>query len=179
MIELSCLNDSSSLKLNQSPRKCGSFLIPVTRLSRYTKIEMNLERKDKILIVDDNHYNCESTKNILKKVLKEACSELEIIVGSDGADIIYYVIEDQSKGNEIKCIITDENMEYINGSDAIKIIRNMERLNKIKFVNIISLTGNEDLDSNYELIKAGAQAVFCKPLPRLLIAKALKDFNII
>ena len=37
-------------------------------------------------------------------------------------EIIQKVIEDQRNGNKIKCIITDENMEYLNGSDAIKII---------------------------------------------------------
>ncbi len=179
LFKISSFQDFSASKLNTSSRINGNILIPVDRQSRNSIFEINLERRGKILIVDDNHYNCESTKNILKKVLKEACSELEIIVGSDGADIIHYVIQDQSKGNEIKCIITDENMEYINGSDAIKIIRSLERLNKIKFVNIISLTGNEDLDSTNELLKAGAQAVFGKPLPKLLIAKALKDLNII
>ena len=73
----------------------------------------------------------------------------------------------------------NENMEYLNGSDAIKIIQNLESLNKIKNVKIISLTGNEDLESKNKLLKAGAQAVFTKPLTKLLLANALKDLNII
>ena len=137
------------------------------------------ERKEKILIVDDNVYNNESTKNILRKILKEAGSQIEIIIGSDGADIIHQIIQDQSKGNEIKCIITDENMEYINGSEAIRIIRNLEKRHKIKFVNIISVTGNEESEFANEIIKAGAQMILSKPLPKHLIEKALKELNII
>ena len=136
-------------------------------------------KKEKILIVDDNYYNNEATKNILRKILKEAGSEIEIITGSDGADIIHQIILDQSKGNEIRCIITDENMEYINGSEAIRIIRNLERKNKIKFVNIISVTGNEGSEFSNEIVEAGADLVLGKPLKRLLIQKTLKQFNII
>ncbi len=176
LLKISFTQDQSTLKLNISSQKCT---IPETRQSRNSTFEINMERKEKILIVDDNYYNCESTKNILKKILNESSSEIEIIIGSDGADIIQYIIHDQSKGNEIKCIITDENMEYIYGSDAIKIIRNLESLNKIKNVKIISLTGNEDLESTNKILKAGAQAVFTKPLTKLLLANALKDLNII
>ena len=141
--------------------------------------KINEIKKQKILVVDDNYFNCDATKNILKKILKEAGSDIEIITGSDGADIIHLIIQDQLKGNEIKCIITDENMEYINGSGAIRIIRNLERRNKIKFVNIISVTGNEDAELSSEIIKLGAQIVLSKPLPKKLISKALKDLSII
>ena len=179
LLKISFTHEQSTLKLNISSEKCGTLILPVTGQSRNSTFEINMEKKEKILIVDDNHYNCVSTKNILKKILKEASSEIEIIIGSDGADIIHHIIQDQSKGNEIKCIITDENMEYLNGSDAIKIIQNLESLNKIKNVKIISLTGNEDLEFKNKLFNAGAQAVFTKPLTKLLLANALKDLNII
>ena len=144
-------------------------------------IEINekKEKKEKILIVDDNYYNSEGTKNIINKILKEVGSKIEIIIGSDGADIIHHIIQDQSKGNEIKCIITDENMEYINGSEAIKIVRDLERRHKIKFVNIISVTGNEDSQNTGEIKKAGAQLVLSKPVPKTVIASALKELGII
>ena len=70
-------------------------------------------------------------------------------------------------------------MEYINGSEAIRIIRSLERRNKIKSVNIISVTGNEDAVVSKEILKLGAQIVLCKPLQKKLISKALKDLKII
>ena len=141
--------------------------------------QVEAPKKEKILIVDDNHYISEATQNILKKVLTEACRNMEIILASDGVDILHHVIQDQSKGNEIKCILTDENMEYMNGSEAIRIIRGLEKRNKTKFVKIISVTGNEESQYIDKIKSAGAQLVMGKPLSKLLLAKFLKDLNII
>ena len=144
-----------------------------------TNVDGNLIKKEKILLIDDNHFINEASINVVSKVLKEAGSRMEIIVGSDGADLIYQVIQDQSKGNEIKCILTDENMEYINGSEAIRIVRKLEKSLKIKFINIISVTGNEDSGSTNEIRKAGAQLVLNKPLSKNVIKGILKDLNLI
>ena len=116
---------------------------------------------------------------MLNNVLKEAGSSIEIIVGTDGSDIVHHVVQDQSKGNEIKCILTDENMEYLNGSEAIRIVRNMESRQRVKFVNIISVTSNEDSNIIQEIIRAGAQTVLNKPLTKSVLARVLKDYNII
>jgi CheY-like chemotaxis protein len=137
------------------------------------------EKKGKILLVDDNHFVNQATMRVLKNVLKEAGSDIEIIVGTDGSDIVHHVIQDQSKGNEIKCILTDENMEYLNGSEAIRIVRNLENRQKVKFVNIISVTSNEDSYCIQEITRAGAQIVLNKPLTKSVLARVLKDDNII
>ena len=137
------------------------------------------EKKGKILVVDDNHFVNEATTRVLKNVLKEAGLDIEIIVGTDGCDIVHHVIQDQSKGNEIRCILTDENMEYLNGSEAIRIVRNLENRQKVKFVNIISVTSNEDPCYIQEIIRAGAQTVLNKPLTKSVLARVLKDYNII
>jgi hypothetical protein len=142
-------------------------------------VDIIRRKKQKFLIVDDNYYNSEATKNILTKLFKETGLEIEFVICSDGVDIIHQIIQDQSKGNEIKCVITDENMEYMNGSEAIRIIRNMERRNKIKRVNIISVTGNDDAQLSGEITKAGAQMVLSKPLSKSLITMALKHLNVI
>ena len=147
--------------------------------SKSVSLEIIEKKRAKILIVDDNCYNSEATKNILNKIFKESRSERDIIICSDGVDILYQIIQDQSRGNEIKCIITDENMEYINGSEAIRIIRNLERCNKIKFVNIISATGNDEYQYTSEIIKAGAQLVLSKPIQKATIKRALEELNII
>ncbi len=137
------------------------------------------EKKGKILVVDDNYFVNEATVRVLKNVLKEAGLDIEIIVGTDGSDIIHHVIQDQSKGNEIRCILTDENMEYLNGSEAIRIVRNLENRQKVKFVNMICVTSNEDPYYIQEIIRAGAQTVLNKPLTKSVLARVLKDYNIV
>ncbi len=71
-------------------------------------------------------------------------NEFIIIEGKDGVDLISHIIRDQLNQNRIACIITDENMEFLNGSDAIKIIRNLEKSNRIKPTKIASFSAFED-----------------------------------
>ncbi len=133
----------------------------------------------KFLIVDDDKYICNSIKILVNKIFKEANHMIDIITASDGVNIIHDVIEDQINGNKIKCIITDENMEYMNGSDAINIIRNLEKKNKIKNVKIITVTSQEDIQFVNNIKNIGADLVMSKPLSKLSLSKALKDLNII
>ena len=164
-----------------SSRTKSNFLqVPSTPfLEKGDSVCVKSEKKRKILVVDDNHFVNQATVRVLKNVLKEAGVNFEIIVGTDGADIVHHVVQDQSKGNEIKCILTDENMEYINGSEAIRIVRNMESRQRVKFVNIISVTSNEDSNIIQEIMRAGAQTVLNKPLTKSVLARVLKDYNII
>jgi len=91
----------------KSKNKCGKNINPIVNI-----------KKNKILIIDDHKIIRESLVVLIKKILKNLNKEniFEIIEGFDGVDILSSLIHDQSKENEIKCVITDENMEYINGS---------------------------------------------------------------
>ena len=174
-------------KLNNDELRCHSstkpgdyFIIPVNPIKEMSNdVSLKSKKKGKILVVDDNHLVNEVTVRLLTKVLKENESDMEIILASDGSDIIHHIIQDQSKGNEIKCILTDENMEYLNGSEAIRIVRNLEKRRKVKFVNIFSVTSNEEPYYIDEIKRAGAQIVLNKPLTKFLIASVLKEFEII
>ncbi len=138
-----------------------------------------ITRKGKILVVDDSKYILDAMKNLIQKIMKEVKCNLEVITGSDGVDIIKNVIDDQTNGNLIKCIITDENMEYINGSEAIRFLRGLERKNKIKHVKIISATSEEDMQSINYMKEAGAEFVVPKPLSREAVTKLFQDLQII
>jgi len=68
------------------------------------------------MIVDDNKFIRESLPVLVKNILKSynKINEYEVIEGSDGVDILSVLIDDQKNNNLLKCILTDENMEYIN-----------------------------------------------------------------
>ena len=135
--------------------------------------------KGKILVVDDSKYILDAMRNLIKNIMSKAKCDLEIITGSDGVDIIKNVIDDQAKGNLIKCIITDENMEYINGTEAIRLLRSLEKQNKIRHFTIISATSEEDVQSINYIKEAGADLVMSKPLSRHALIKVFQDFQII
>ena len=110
----------------------------------------------KILIVDDHTFIRSSLKINLEKILREEnVKNIEITEGRDGVDIINSIIKDQEQNNLIKCVFSDENMEYINGSEAAKILKDLENRRKIKPITIASNTCHDNEDTKNVLKKAG------------------------
>ncbi len=130
----------------------------------------------KILIIDDNTLILDQLENTLKKCLEENnLNDYKIIRGSDGVDLIRYIVEDQKFKNTIKCVIIDEFMEFLNGSEAINIVTNMEMKNKLKPVPIVKFTS----DVNMEPTVATNILILSKPANKNGIAEILKKLNII
>ena len=135
--------------------------------------------KKKILIVDDNRFINDSTNILLSRIINELKLNYEIVQLSDGVDIIKHVIDDQRNGHLIKCIITDENMEYINGSEAVKILRDLENRSVIMRVNVISLSSNNDFYTKEKMKKVGMDLTLEKPVSKSKLLESLKELNLI
>ena len=129
--------------------------------------------------MDDNQFINDSLKNLIQKVVTENNKDFQIIQLPDGIDMIKCIIDDQAHGNMIKCIFTDENMEYINGSEAIKILRNFEIKNKTKHIKIISISCQENNSSVKLIIDSGADLVLGKPISKQIIFNSLKDLKVL
>jgi len=67
-------------------------------------------------------------------------------------------------------------MDYMNGSEAIKIIRKIENMGNIKRISIISLSCHEDPAFRDKIIQSGADFILTKPLTKQSI-QSLIDFN--
>ena len=140
---------------------------------------LRLENRNQILICDDNEFMNNSLKIIIDNIIIKFKLNYRVISCNDGVDILKLLIDDQFNGNLIKLIITDENMEFINGSDAIKLIRKMEMKNKIKETKIISLTSFEDICFIDYLYKIGFDYVLKKPVDNESLHKILNDLIIL
>ena len=129
--------------------------------------------KPTILLVDDSIQIRKSIKKIIfkskeiNKVFK-CKNNYNVIELSDGIELLYtikYFQQNSSNNvNNIKLIVSDENMEYLNGSDTIKIIKKLASCNKVFDFNIISLTAFVDNETINSIISSGANAVLHKPL---------------
>ena len=158
------------------------FKIVLLEMSPHMRLSMleHLNQKRNIIItVDDNNLINKSVKKIIEKILKENDKDYEVIVATDGIDILKLIRKDQSNGNLIKCIITDENMEYMDGSEAIKIVRNYEKIGKIKPVNIITSTCHEDKNITQHILNCGSQIILKKPLNKVELEKVFRHLNIL
>jgi len=87
---------------------------------------MITQSKEIILVVDDNQFIRYSIKNILCEIFKEFKKDFQILEGWDGIDTLKYIMDDQKNNNLIKCLITDELMEFVDGSLSISILKQLE-----------------------------------------------------
>jgi len=173
-----CINESNS-HFNKNPESLDFY-------NEFNKDSPNFEslikvRKNKILIIDDHKLIRESLVILIKKALKNLnkTDHFEIIEGCDGVDILCNLIKDQTTENQIKCVVTDENMEYINGSEAITIIRKLEKAKKIKNIVIASITAFEDEFNRNKIKESGANIILSKPCSESLMRNFLIDFNLV
>lgn len=75
--------------------------------------------------------------------LKHSC-DIEIIHGNDDVDLLKEIVTDKRNDNQIKCVFIDENMEYMNGTAAAKLVRTLEQEGKIKKTFICSMSVVEE-----------------------------------
>jgi signal transduction histidine kinase len=113
------LHSNSKVSFSKCPLKC-----PSDTAINYTT---------GIVIVDDNAMLLSSLNNIIKKVLvSNNINNVQIFSGSDGIDLLKIIIDDQKGSNIVRCVFVDEFMEFMNGTEAIKIIREYQKLNKLR-----------------------------------------------
>ena len=118
----------------------------------------------------------EANKNIVNKCFEKFRIKVIIILCTDGIDIIKHVLNENLKKN-IKCIITDENMEFINGSEAVKFIRKLESKFYIPHIPCISVTCHEDKNIIDNIYASGVNHVLSKPLNKTSLSCILQDLK--
>jgi signal transduction histidine kinase/CheY-like chemotaxis protein len=128
-----------------------------------------------IVIVDDNAMLLSSLNNVIKKVLvSNNINNIKIFSGSDGIDLLKIIIDDQKGPNIIKCVFVDEFMEFMNGTEAIKIIREYEKLNKIRPLFITKVSA-----MHFEQNSDGTNVTLEKPVRDKQIQNVLKLAGIV
>ena len=126
-----------------------------------------------IILADDNHLINTCNERIIEGIMSELnLFKYEVIKVSDGLDVIKIFLNNEVK-DKIKLIITDENMDYFNGSEMIKFLRKVERLMKLNPIKIASVSSEDDIRHKDYLINCGADFVFSKPLSKSNVKAAL------
>lgn len=140
-------------------------------------IEKKINKK--ILIADDNVILLNMLKKMLNDLFKKYNMDFEIIAVNDGLDILNNVIEDQFNGNLIQCIITDENMEFIKGSDAVKILKDLNQKNRIKDIPVIFLTSYDEIFNFGFSADVNNYKILSKPINYISLEAVMFEFDII
>lgn len=130
-----------------------------------------------ILVVDDDYLCRKNIKNLVKSIVSELNLDVGVIKASDGLDILSQVINDQSKNSQIKLIICDENMAYLNGSDSFRLLNTLADRKKLSKVPMVILTALEESDFLNQMLNSGIISELSrKPANKQLIKKIIKKY---
>eukprot|EP00340_Litonotus_pictus_P008618 CAMPEP_0170532136 /NCGR_PEP_ID=MMETSP0209-20121228/68809_1 /TAXON_ID=665100 ORGANISM="Litonotus pictus, Strain P1" /NCGR_SAMPLE_ID=MMETSP0209 /ASSEMBLY_ACC=CAM_ASM_000301 /LENGTH=159 /DNA_ID=CAMNT_0010827817 /DNA_START=932 /DNA_END=1411 /DNA_ORIENTATION=- len=135
-----------------------------------------VDRKDSskniVLVVDDSETIRKAVVRLLmnNEVIKSQYRVQECV---DGIETLYILMKDQAAGNKVKLVISDENMEYLSGSQSVAIMRELEFHQKIKKVHFASLTAFSDEQTKESIKKSGADVILQKPFSKSEIGKVL------
>ena len=120
---------------------------PAELLERIKKV-LKVDRKDSILVVDDDKMN-------LMMVQKMLGIRYDVFCASSGYDAILYL-----RNHVPDMILLDLHMPEMNGLEVLEKIRNMHGL---AVVPVIFLTADNERETEVEILKAGAMDFIQKP----------------
>jgi response regulator RpfG family c-di-GMP phosphodiesterase len=89
-----------------------------------------------IIVADDEIYTRLSTVRTLKNIFKTLNLNVNIIEAEDGVETVYYIYKASTQGYKISLILSDENMNFINGvrsSIIIKELIDKKKMGEIPF----------------------------------------------
>ena len=137
---------------------------------RQIKLDHSTIEKEKVLIVDDDYIIRNSMKNMINYILKKNSLDFDVLEAEDGSEMIDLVMNDID--NSIKIIFTDENMNFIEGSEAISKIISIKSTNEIKIISVTSLSDEVSIS---RILTCGADMVLPKPANKTLLEEVITN----
>ena len=179
------------LNIGQSESKPNNKFEYIFQMSLKTYyLESNIELKHKtlsdtkinkrnifVLLVDDEFIIRNAMKRLLTLELKEM--DVVFVEANDGVELILAIYLASLNQIKFDFVITDENMNYINGSHAIEIIKVITQSGKFEDIPIFMSTalGKGIIDAN-SLSSDKVKKVFSKPMDKNNIKELLAICNI-
>ena len=148
--------------------------IPVNENNIQELNENNLPSRKKIyaLVVEDEQVLRNCNINIITKYFNERGIDVLIDENNDGIECIYKIYKGFIKEKKYQFIVTDEQMNTMNGNMMAKIIRDLVDEKRFYPIKIYSSSGNNFVDDNF---KNNYEGIFSKPLTIENVASIFND----
>ena len=130
------------------------------------------KKKIYALVVEDEQVLRNCNINLITKYFNERGIEVFIEESNDGIECIYKIYKGFIKEIKYQFIVTDEQMNTMNGNMMTNIIRALIEEKRFYPIKIYSSSGNNYIDDNF---KKNYEGVFSKPLTIENVADIFKD----
>lgn len=136
----------------------SNFLENESFLEKWKSNDLN------VILVDDEHFTRKSTLRLINNFCKSKNLNINIVEVEDGISCLYNWYEHLKKGLEFSFILSDECMNYMNGSFCAKILGEIQKTKNIKPTPFYIVTAFENLNSTNFMDQHLINGVFTKPL---------------
>ena len=134
------------------------------------------------LLVDDDEIILNSTKFMLQKILKaERAEDYYICKFKDGAEMLaffYFKKFDHFRGT-VKLVITDQFMNFIDGSDACSILKKKMQNGELMEFPIVCCTAFTDEFNLSRIREARVDLIVNKPIEKDSLTNLMKELNLL
>ena len=133
-----------------------------------TKADTTNPKTMKILVAEDNHIN----QMVIRKTLEKL--GYEVLIADDGRDAISLLKSETGIG----LIFMDMYMPHLDGIEATKVIRKMEKEKGSGRIPIIGFTAATTREDKKLTIEAGCDDVIVKPVQRELLIETINKWGL-
>jgi signal transduction histidine kinase/CheY-like chemotaxis protein len=168
MIEehLSCLSEATIEAVNFNDKEISQLL---NQEPSDGVITLKPKKEIQIIVVDDEIVNRQSAVRLLTKYLREKSYNADIIEASDGIECLYKYLLLYKEGKKIDFIVSDETMDFMNGSVCAEILKTLYSVKNLVPVPFFILSAYENLAK-----QIGVNETFSKPLTKQNVDEILK-----
>jgi signal transduction histidine kinase/CheY-like chemotaxis protein len=125
-----------------------------------------------LIVVDDENVNRKSTIRLLLNYCSENGKHIKILEAGDGIECLNLYYQCFREGVNVIMIISDQSMTFLNGSEAAKLIHNINRERGIPDIPFFILTAYDGF-----VIEDGVKDTFTKPVTKKNIEDMLSSIN--
>jgi hypothetical protein len=136
----------------------------VNIFNSHDKISGN--HKNVIIIVDDEKMTRNSNIRIFTEIAEANNIPLTIFEAEDGLECLYLIFMCMKFGLKISMILSDQTMNFLNGSSLLNIIRNCIDNSVINKIPFYILTAYEDESTLVLLRNSSPNEIYSKPLKK-------------
>ena len=167
-LDLSLINKIKNMTIISN---VSNLYNPINNTDNLISNNLNFNDYDlKILLVEDEKFIRSSQKNLIIKHLKKINSKLNILIEEceDGIDCIHKIYQAIRLGLRYDLILSDETMDFMNGTMMAYIIKGLVDRGVFYDINIHLITSYET-DSSIFLSNQLFKAMYTKPLSKVIL----------
>ena len=130
-----------------------------------------------IILVDDEKLTRSANRRLITIFAKKNNIKVNFIEAEDGFECLYLLYICIKKGVKISCVISDQTMNYLDGTVTAKVLKELAHSDKMFSIPFYILTAYEDENIIKKLKLSPITNIFSKPINKIFIEQIFDEIT--